>query len=95
MVRAVEEFKTSSEMRDLKVEFGQATFNKGFELCQEEVVGKFSELDLGFLDEASDDEVGPSEAAAGLPPVETFSTATATAVNLPGASSSSTSAPEV
>ena len=30
MVRTVEEFKTSSEMRDLKVEFGQATFIKGF-----------------------------------------------------------------
>ena len=30
MVRAVEEFKTSYEMRDLKVEFGQATFIKGF-----------------------------------------------------------------
>ena len=38
MVRVVEEFKTSFEMRDLKVEFGQAAFIKGFELCQEKVV---------------------------------------------------------
>ena len=92
MVRAVEEFKTSSEMRDLKVEFGQATFIKGFELCQEKVVRKFLELDLDFLDEASDDEAGPFEAAAGLPPVETSSTV---AVDLPEALSSPTFAPEV
>ncbi|XP_073114816.1 RNA polymerase II C-terminal domain phosphatase-like 2 isoform X2 [Elaeis guineensis] len=92
MVRAVE-FKTSSETRDLKVQFGQAAFIKGFELCQE-VVGKFPELDLGFLDEASDDEAGPSEAAAGLPPVGSSTAAAATA-DLPGAPSSSTSAPEV
>ncbi|XP_073116547.1 uncharacterized protein [Elaeis guineensis] len=91
MVWAVEEFKTSSEMRDLKVEFGQAAFNKGFELCQEKVVGKFSKLDLGFLDEASDDEAGPSEAAVGLPLAETSSTA---AADLPGALSSPTSASE-
>ncbi|XP_073117674.1 uncharacterized protein [Elaeis guineensis] len=94
MVRAVEEFKTSSKMRDLKVEFGQAAFIKGFELCQEKVVGKFLELDLSFLDEASDGEAGPSEATAGLPPAGTSSTAAAAATDLPGAPSSSTSAPE-
>ncbi|XP_073099535.1 uncharacterized protein [Elaeis guineensis] len=95
MVRAVEEFKTSFETRDLKVHFGQATYIKGFELCQEKVVRKFSELDLGFLDEASDDEAGPSEATAGLSPVGTSSTAAAAATDLPGAPSSSTSALEV
>ncbi|XP_073106611.1 uncharacterized protein [Elaeis guineensis] len=94
MVRAVEEFKISSEMRDLKVEFGQAVFIKDFELCQEKVIRKFPELDLGFLDEASDDEAGPSEAAIGLPPAETSSTAVAAATDLPGASSSPTSAPK-
>ena len=62
--QAVEEFKTSTEMKKLKVEFGQATFNKGFELCQEKMVVKFSELDLSFLDEASEDEAGPSTAVA-------------------------------
>ncbi|XP_073103685.1 uncharacterized protein [Elaeis guineensis] len=91
MVRAVE-FKISSEMRDLKVQFGQAAFIKSFELCQEKVVGKFLELDLGFLDEASDDEAGPSEAAASLPPAGTSSTA---AADLSGAPSSPTSVPEV
>ena len=58
--QAVEEFKTSIEMKKLKVEFGQAAFNKGFELCQEKMVEKFFELDLSFLDEASEDEAGPS-----------------------------------
>ena len=95
MVWAVEEFKTSSEMRDLKVEFGQAAFIKGFELCQEKVVGKYPELDLGFLDEAFDDEAGPSEAAAGLPPVETSSTAAAATADLSGVPSSPTFAPKV
>ena len=41
-VRAVEEFKASPEMEDLKVQFGQDTFIKGFELCQEKVLGGFS-----------------------------------------------------
>ena len=62
--QAVEEFKASTEMKKLKVEFGQAAFNKGFELCQEKMVIKFSELDLSFLDEASEDEAGPSTVAA-------------------------------
>ncbi|XP_073117994.1 uncharacterized protein [Elaeis guineensis] len=39
--RAVEEFKASSEMEDLKVQFDQDAFIKGFELCQE-VAGRFS-----------------------------------------------------
>ena len=33
MVQAVEEFKTSPKMRDLKVSFGQTAYIKGFELC--------------------------------------------------------------
>ena len=62
--QAVEEFKASTKMRKLKVEFGQAAFNRGFELCQEKMVEKFSKLDLSFLDEASEDEAGPSTAMA-------------------------------
>ena len=93
--QAVEEFKTSSEMRNLNIKFGQAAFIKGFELCQEKVVEKFFELDLNFLDEVSDDEVGPSEASVGLPPVGTSSTATATVTDLSGAPSSFPSALEV
>ena len=82
-VLAVEEFKASAEMRDLNVKFGQEAFIKGFELCQEKVVKKFFELDLSFLDEASEDE-------AGLSP-----TATATAAPLPKTPSSPTPISEV
>ena len=63
-VLAVEEFKASAEMRDPNVKFIQEAFIKGFELCQEKVVKKFPELDLSFLDEASEDEAGPSPTAA-------------------------------
>ena len=63
-VLTVEEFKASAEMRDLNVKFGQEAFIKGFELCQEKVVKKFFELDLSFLDEASEDEAGPSPTVA-------------------------------
>ncbi|XP_073114046.1 uncharacterized protein [Elaeis guineensis] len=82
-VLAVEEFKASAEMRDLNVKFGQEAFIKGFELCQEKVAKKFPELDLGFLDEASEDEAGPSP------------TATAIVAPLPGTPSSPTPISEV
>ena len=59
------------------------------------MVEKFFELDFGFLDEVSDDEAGPSEVAAYLPPVGTSLTTAAVATDLPRMSSSSTSAPEV
>nr|XP_029117889.1 uncharacterized protein LOC114913355 [Elaeis guineensis] len=91
-VQAVE-FKISVEMRDLNVKFGQAAFIRGFELCKEKMVKKFPELDLSFLDEASEDGAGPLEAAAGLPLAGT-PTAAATAAYLPRALSSSTSVPE-
>ena len=81
--QAVEEFKASAEMRDLNVKFGQDAFIKGFELCQEKMVKKFSELDFSFLDEASEDEAGPSPTAA------------ATAAPLPRTSGSPTPASEV
>ena len=82
-VLAVEEFKASVEMRDLNVKFGQEAFIKGFELCQEKMVKKFSELDLNFLDESSEDEARPSPTAA------------ATATPLPRTPSSPTPTSEV
>ncbi|KAG1362585.1 hypothetical protein COCNU_10G008040 [Cocos nucifera] len=63
-IQAVEEFKASSEMRNLNVKFGQQTFIKGFELYEDGVARKFFELDLSFLDEkVFNEEEGPSIAA--------------------------------
>ncbi|XP_073113514.1 uncharacterized protein [Elaeis guineensis] len=93
--RAVEEFKASSEMKDLKVQFGQDAFIKGFELCQEKVAGRFPELDLGFLNEASDDEARPSEVTIDPLLAGTSSTAVAAANDLPEMPTPSTSTPEV
>ena len=82
-------------MEDLQVQFSQDAFIKGFEFCQEKVIERFSELDLGFLDEASDDEAGPSEVTTGPPPARTSSTAAAATTDLSRAPSPSTSVPEV
>ena len=93
--RAVEEFKGSSEMKDLKVQFGQDAFIKGFELCQEKVAGRFPELDLSFLNEVFDDEVEPSDVAADPLQARTSSIAVAATDDLPGMPTPSTSTPEV
>ena len=45
---------------------------------------KFSELDLSFLDEVSNDEAEPFEAVVGLPPAGTSSTTAAAMTDLPG-----------
>ena len=89
------EFKASSEMEDLKVQFGQDAFIKSFELCQEKVAGRFLELDLSFLNEASDDEARPFDVAANPLRTRTSSTAVAAADDLLGTPTPSTSTPEV
>ncbi|EHA8587696.1 hypothetical protein COCNU_scaffold002990G000030 [Cocos nucifera] len=65
MIRAVEEFKASSKMRNLNVKFSQQAFIKDFELCKGRVVRKFLKLNLSFLEEeeAIDGEAEPSTAA--------------------------------
>ncbi|EHA8587407.1 hypothetical protein COCNU_scaffold002109G000010 [Cocos nucifera] len=63
MIGVVEEFKTSPEMQNLNVEFGQEVFIKDFELYEGRVARMFSELDLSFLEEEEDYvDVGPSSA---------------------------------
>ena len=71
MVRAVKEFKASSKMMNLNIVFGQQTFIKRFELYEDKVAHRVSKLDLSFLEEkVSDEETGPSMAAAILPHAE-------------------------
>ncbi|EHA8587534.1 hypothetical protein COCNU_scaffold002525G000040 [Cocos nucifera] len=61
VAQAMEEFKTSSKMKDLNITFSQKAFIKGFELYEGRIVQRFFELDLGFLEEEEiDEEVGPS-----------------------------------
>ncbi|EHA8586220.1 hypothetical protein COCNU_scaffold000109G000010 [Cocos nucifera] len=63
MIRAIEEFKTSLEMRNLNIKFGQKMFIKGFELYEGRVAQMFPKLSLSFLKEKEDDvDVGPSNA---------------------------------
>ncbi|KAG1365009.1 hypothetical protein COCNU_12G000090 [Cocos nucifera] len=62
VAQTVEEFKSSSKMRDLNIAFSQKTFIKDFELYEGKVARRFSELDLEFLEEDDDKEVGPSDA---------------------------------
>ncbi|EHA8588129.1 hypothetical protein COCNU_scaffold004181G000020 [Cocos nucifera] len=62
MTRAMEEFKTSFEMRNLNIKFDQEAFIKGFELCEGKVAHRFPKLDLRFLEEEDDVEAGPFDA---------------------------------
>ena len=65
--QVVEEFKVSSEMRDLNVKFDQKAFINRFELCEDRMACKFFKLYLGFLyDRAPEDEVEPSTAMVDL-----------------------------
>ncbi|KAG1362673.1 hypothetical protein COCNU_10G008920 [Cocos nucifera] len=66
MTQAVEEFKTSPEMRNLNVEFGQEAFIKNFELYEGRIARRFLELDLGFFEKEDDVEVRPSNAVVDL-----------------------------
>ncbi|KAG1365046.1 hypothetical protein COCNU_12G000460 [Cocos nucifera] len=70
--RAVEEFKTFLEMKDLNIAFSRKAFIKGFKLCEGRVARRFPELDLGFLgeEEEASEEVGPSNTRADLYSVE-------------------------
>ncbi|EHA8588103.1 hypothetical protein COCNU_scaffold004112G000080 [Cocos nucifera] len=61
MTQTVKEFKTSPEMRNLNVKFGQEAFIKNFEIYKGRMARRFFELDLSFLKEG-DVDAGPSDA---------------------------------
>ncbi|EHA8588326.1 hypothetical protein COCNU_scaffold004776G000010 [Cocos nucifera] len=67
MTQAMEEFKTSLEIRNLNVEFNQKVFINGFELYEGRMAQRFSKLNLSFLEEEEDDvEAGPSNVVVNL-----------------------------
>ncbi|KAG1327732.1 hypothetical protein COCNU_01G016660 [Cocos nucifera] len=66
MTRAVEELKTSSEMQNLNIEFDQKAFIKNFELYEGRIARRFPELDLSFLEEEDDVDVGLSNTVVDL-----------------------------
>ncbi|KAG1370929.1 hypothetical protein COCNU_16G000230 [Cocos nucifera] len=84
MTQAMKEFKTSSEMRNLNVEFSQEAFIKDFELCEGRVAQRFPKLDLSFLEEEEDEvDMGPSDAVVDPPFIEPASSPSESAVEVP------------
>ncbi|EHA8588389.1 hypothetical protein COCNU_scaffold004971G000010 [Cocos nucifera] len=81
--RAVKEFKASSKMKDLNIAFGQEAFIKGFKLCEGRMARRFPKLDLSFLEEESDEEAGPSKAAANSSPIEVVPDSSESTVEVP------------
>ncbi|EHA8588084.1 hypothetical protein COCNU_scaffold004067G000020 [Cocos nucifera] len=81
--QAMEEFKASSEIKDLNIAFDQESFIKGFELCEGRVAWRFPELDLNFLKEESDEEAGPSGAAADSSPAKVVPDSSEPVVEVP------------
>ena len=100
--QAIQDFKASRKLEDIKIEFAEEAFGKGFDLCQQKVAERFPDLDLGFLmGDSSKDEVEPPTAGADLPyakstttePAEPTPTPTKEIAPAEATSSSSTAPP--
>ncbi|KAG1327767.1 hypothetical protein COCNU_01G017010 [Cocos nucifera] len=66
--RAVEVFKSTKVMEDIKIAFTQEAFLEGFMVCMKRIVKKFPNTDLDFLIEEPGDKVEPSHIDA-VPPI--------------------------
>ncbi|KAG1327389.1 hypothetical protein COCNU_01G013230 [Cocos nucifera] len=77
---AVLEFKTSKELKDIKIQFANKVYNKGFDICQQRVVEKYSKLDLDFL---KDEPMNLSDDEADLPIIRADLSSTEPTVNVP------------
>ena len=62
--QAVEAFKSSKDMKEIKIAFAREAFLEGFEVCMRRVVKNFLKVDLDLLTNKPNDEVGPSNACA-------------------------------
>ncbi|EHA8588125.1 hypothetical protein COCNU_scaffold004146G000010 [Cocos nucifera] len=60
MERAMQNFKSSKDMEDIKIDFAQEAFLEGFQVCMGRVIKNFSNIDLDHLLEAPEDRADPS-----------------------------------
>ncbi|EHA8588342.1 hypothetical protein COCNU_scaffold004798G000010 [Cocos nucifera] len=68
--RAVEAFKSSRAMEDIKIAFAQEAFLEGFEIYMRRVVKNFPRVDLDFLTNKPNGEADPSNIGAASPATE-------------------------
>ncbi|EHA8586752.1 hypothetical protein COCNU_scaffold000878G000010 [Cocos nucifera] len=61
--RAIDNFKSSKVMEDIKIAFAREAILKGFQICMRRVMENFSDIDLDLLMDESDDEASPSYAS--------------------------------
>ena len=64
--KAIEAFKSSKAMEDIKIAFAQEAFLEGFEICMRRVTKNFSKVDLNLLTNEPSDEAGPSNTGADI-----------------------------
>ncbi|KAG1327679.1 hypothetical protein COCNU_01G016130 [Cocos nucifera] len=61
--RAVEVFKSSKVMEDIKIAFAQEAFLEGFKICMRRVAKNFPKVDLDLLIDEPHEEAGPPNAS--------------------------------
>ncbi|EHA8590634.1 hypothetical protein COCNU_scaffold021527G000010 [Cocos nucifera] len=68
--QAIEVFKSSKAMEDIKIAFVQESFLEGFKICMRRVAKNFSEVDLDLLIDEPSKEADASNAGAASPITE-------------------------
>ncbi|EHA8587613.1 hypothetical protein COCNU_scaffold002825G000010 [Cocos nucifera] len=68
--RAIEAFKFSKAMEDIKISFAQEAFLEGFEICLGRVAKNFLEVDLDLLIGKPSEKASPSNVKATSPIAE-------------------------
>ncbi|EHA8589777.1 hypothetical protein COCNU_scaffold012270G000020 [Cocos nucifera] len=68
MKRTVQNFKSSKDMEDIKIDFAQEAFLEGFQVCMGRVAENFFNIDLDLFLEEPDDRAGPSSIVAEVAP---------------------------
>ncbi|EHA8586393.1 hypothetical protein COCNU_scaffold000311G000010 [Cocos nucifera] len=68
MERAVQNFKSSKDMEDIKIDFAQEAFLEGFQVSMWRVAKNFPNINLDLLLQEPEDRAGPSRANAEVAP---------------------------